>query len=82
MEELFVPIRYLRSALDEYEGERRRLLIYTQAQLRIPTDIGDLDRLVPDGEDEDIAVEVELYGHHVWTTILSNRCELGHARFV
>ena len=66
MEEVFVPICYLRCTLDEYEGERRCLLIYTQAQPRIPPgSVGDLNRLVSGSEDEDIAVEVESYGHHM-----------------
>jgi hypothetical protein len=81
MEQIFVPMRYLCCALDKYEGEWGPLLVYTQAQSRIPPDVGSLDRLVP-GRREDIVIEVESYGHHVRPTILSNRCERGSACFV
>jgi|SRR5919199_2452032 hypothetical protein len=51
-EDVFVFTRYLRCVLGEYEGERRRLLIYTLAEPKIPPDVGGFDRLVSGGENK------------------------------
>src|SRR4051794_32820985 len=67
------------AALDDDVGEGRRLVIDAEGDATVAADVGGLDRAMPGGEDERVAVEREPDRGEVRSAILSDGGELGRA---